>query len=183
MTREKCRTRTLLPHRSGPPLNACRRIVHEGINPDADTGAILTPIYQSTTYIQGAPPPSILCVPSLQACTAQLASGAAGPQQAGCAGSSAARPAPPDPGAHAAPAPAESIEQYLEKGFSYARTGNPTVTAQADTRAPRPPYGTYGRRVPASRVVYVRTGGAGQLTPGPHALATRPSLGRTRELP
>ena len=35
-----------------------RRIVHEGVTPDADTGAILTPIYQSTTYIQGAPPPA-----------------------------------------------------------------------------------------------------------------------------
>ena len=44
------------------------------VSPDADTGAILTPIYQSTTYIQ------------------------------------------------------ESIEEYLDKGFSYARTGNPTVT-------------------------------------------------------
>ena len=87
------------------------------------------------------------------------------------------RPAPPDPGAHAAHAPAESIEQYLEKGFSYARTGNPTVAAQADSCAPRPPYGTYGRRVPASRFVYVPEA-QGSLPPGPHALATRPSLGR-----
>mmetsp|Transcript_23946 Transcript_23946/g.57197 ORF Transcript_23946/g.57197 Transcript_23946/m.57197 type:complete len:425 (-) Transcript_23946:256-1530(-) len=50
------------------------RLVHEGITPDAMSGAILTPIYQSTTYIQ------------------------------------------------------DSIEEYLDKGFSYARTGNPTVT-------------------------------------------------------
>jgi len=51
------------------------KLVHAGVNPDPVTGAILTPIYQSTTYIQ------------------------------------------------------ESVDQYLEKGFSYARTNNPTVTA------------------------------------------------------
>jgi len=51
------------------------KIVHAGVNPDPITGAILTPIYQSTTYIQ------------------------------------------------------DSIEQYLDKGYSYARTTNPTVTA------------------------------------------------------
>jgi cystathionine beta-lyase/cystathionine gamma-synthase len=51
------------------------KLVHEGVNPDPVSGAILTPIYQSTTYIQ------------------------------------------------------DSIEDYLGKGFSYARTNNPTVTA------------------------------------------------------
>ena len=36
---------------------------------------------------------------------------------------------PPTPAyPHAVCAAADSIEQYLEKGFSYARTGNPTVT-------------------------------------------------------
>mmetsp|Transcript_20533 Transcript_20533/g.42018 ORF Transcript_20533/g.42018 Transcript_20533/m.42018 type:complete len:424 (-) Transcript_20533:201-1472(-) len=50
------------------------KLVHQGVNPDPISGAILTPIYQSTTYIQ------------------------------------------------------DSIEEYLGKGFSYARTGNPTVT-------------------------------------------------------
>lgn len=48
--------------------------MHAGVNPDPISGAILTPIYQSTTYIQ------------------------------------------------------DSIEQYLEKGYSYSRTNNPTVT-------------------------------------------------------
>lgn len=51
------------------------REIHAGVTPDPVTGAILTPIYQSTTYVQ------------------------------------------------------ESVDQYLEKGFSYSRSGNPTVTA------------------------------------------------------
>ena len=51
------------------------REVHAGVEPDPVTGAILTPIYQSTTYVQ------------------------------------------------------ESVDRYLEKGYSYSRSGNPTVTA------------------------------------------------------
>jgi cystathionine gamma-lyase len=49
--------------------------VHAGVTPDPITGAILTPIYQSTTFVQ------------------------------------------------------ESVDQYLSKGFSYSRSGNPTVRA------------------------------------------------------
>jgi len=49
--------------------------IHAGQRPDPRTGAILTPIYQSTTYVQ------------------------------------------------------ESVDKYLEKGFSYSRTANPTVQA------------------------------------------------------
>lgn len=51
------------------------REVRAGVRPDPVTGAILTPIYQTTTYVQ------------------------------------------------------ESVDQYLEKGYSYSRSGNPTVTA------------------------------------------------------
>ena len=51
------------------------REVRAGVKPDPVTGAILTPIYQTTTYVQ------------------------------------------------------ESVDQYLEKGYSYSRSGNPTVTA------------------------------------------------------
>ncbi len=54
------------------------REVHAGVRPDPVTGAILTPIYQTTTYVQ------------------------------------------------------ESVDRYLEKGFSYSRSGNPTVTALED---------------------------------------------------
>jgi cystathionine gamma-lyase len=51
------------------------REVHAGVTPDPVTGAILTPIYQTTTYVQ------------------------------------------------------ESVDQYLEKGYSYSRSSNPTVVA------------------------------------------------------
>ena len=51
------------------------REVHAGVSPDPVTGAILTPIYQSTTYVQ------------------------------------------------------ESVEDYMSKGYSYSRSGNPTVVA------------------------------------------------------
>jgi cystathionine beta-lyase/cystathionine gamma-synthase len=49
--------------------------IHAGIRPDPTTGAILTPIYQTTTYVQ------------------------------------------------------PSVDEYLSKGYSYSRSGNPTVRA------------------------------------------------------
>jgi cystathionine beta-lyase/cystathionine gamma-synthase len=49
--------------------------IHAGVVPDPVSGSILTPIYQSTTFVQ------------------------------------------------------ESVDQYLSKGFSYSRSGNPTVRA------------------------------------------------------
>lgn len=49
--------------------------IHEGVTPDPITGAILTPIYQSTTFVQ------------------------------------------------------DSVDDYMGKGYSYARAGNPTVRA------------------------------------------------------
>ena len=49
--------------------------IHAGVTPDPTTGAILTPIFQSTTFVQ------------------------------------------------------ESVDSYLSKGFSYSRSGNPTVRA------------------------------------------------------
>ena len=51
------------------------RQIHAGITPDPLTGSILTPIYQSTTYVQ------------------------------------------------------ESVDDYMAKGYSYSRSGNPTVVA------------------------------------------------------
>ena len=51
------------------------RQIHEGIEPDPTTGAILTPIHQSTTFVQ------------------------------------------------------PSVDRYMEKGFTYSRSGNPTVRA------------------------------------------------------
>ena len=49
--------------------------IHAGVTPDTVSGSILTPIYQSTTFVQ------------------------------------------------------ESVDKYLSKGFSYSRSGNPTVRA------------------------------------------------------
>ncbi|MDP9494686.1 MAG: PLP-dependent aspartate aminotransferase family protein [Actinomycetota bacterium] len=49
--------------------------IHAGVSPDPTTGAILTPIHQSTTFVQ------------------------------------------------------ESVDDYMAKGFSYSRAGNPTVRA------------------------------------------------------
>ena len=50
------------------------KIVHGGIQPCKETGAILTPVYLSTTFVQ------------------------------------------------------DSVDRYLEKGYSYSRTNNPTVS-------------------------------------------------------
>jgi cystathionine gamma-lyase len=52
--------------------------IHEGVTPDPLTGSILTPIYQTTTYVQ------------------------------------------------------DSVDEYLAKGYSYSRSGNPTVRALED---------------------------------------------------
>jgi cystathionine beta-lyase/cystathionine gamma-synthase len=52
--------------------------IHDGVTPDPVTGSILTPIYQTTTYVQ------------------------------------------------------DSVDEYLAKGYSYSRSGNPTVTALED---------------------------------------------------
>jgi len=49
--------------------------IHAGVTPDPQTGAILTPIFQSTTFVQ------------------------------------------------------DSVDEYLAKGYSYSRSGNPTVRA------------------------------------------------------
>lgn len=51
------------------------RQIHAGVEPDPVTGSILTPIYQTTTYVQ------------------------------------------------------ESVDKYLSRGYSYSRSGNPTVHA------------------------------------------------------
>ena len=51
------------------------RQIHSGVTPDPATGSILTPIYQTTTYVQ------------------------------------------------------PSVDEYLSKGYSYSRSGNPTVRA------------------------------------------------------
>jgi cystathionine gamma-lyase len=56
-----------------PDVSLDTQIVHGGITPDEKTGAILTPVYMSTTFVQ------------------------------------------------------ESVEKYMDSGYSYSRTNNPTV--------------------------------------------------------
>lgn len=57
------------------PMGFRTKQIHEGVTPDPTTGAILTPIHQSTTFVQ------------------------------------------------------DSVDQYMGKGYSYSRGGNPTVRA------------------------------------------------------
>ena len=56
-----------------PNVSMDTEVVHGGVNPDEKTGAILTPVYLSTTFVQ------------------------------------------------------EAVDKYLDKGYSYSRTANPTV--------------------------------------------------------
>ena len=62
-----------------------------------------------------------------------------------------------------------SILNTLWNKYWIATLSASPVRSRADTYAPRPPLGTYGLRVPASRVVYVPDAQGG-LPPGPHAL-------------
>ena len=73
-----------------------------------------------------------------------------------------------------------SILNTLWNKYWIATLSASPVRSRADTYAPRPPLGTHGLRVPASRVVYVPEAQGG-LPPGPHVLyvlGTRASLGR-----
>ena len=36
-------------------LSECTKYVHAGMHPDPSTGAIMTPIYQTSTYVQSSP--------------------------------------------------------------------------------------------------------------------------------
>ena len=97
--------------------------MHAGVSPDPISGAILTPIFQSTTYIQ------------------------------------------------------DSIEQYLDKGYSYARTNNPTVTvlenkiAELEGGAGAACFGT-GMAATISVV-------SGMMNAGDHCVITNCSYGGT----
>jgi cystathionine beta-lyase/cystathionine gamma-synthase len=57
------------------PMGFTTKQIHAGVSPDPATGSILTPVYQTTTFVQ------------------------------------------------------DSVERYLAKGYSYSRSGNPTVRA------------------------------------------------------
>ena len=100
--------------------------IHAGVTPDPTTGAILTPIYQSTTFVQ------------------------------------------------------ESVDTYMAKGYTYSRSGNPTVRALenkltaleggADTTC----YGTGMSAVTCTMLAF--------LSSGDHALISDVAYGGTYRL-
>jgi len=100
--------------------------IHAGVTPDPVTGAILTPIYQSTTFVQ------------------------------------------------------ESVDQYLSKGFSYSRSGNPTVRAleqKIATLENGVGCTCYGTGMAAEQVVLQAT-----LSAGDHAIVSDVCYGGTYRL-
>ena len=100
--------------------------VHAGVTPDPVTGAILTPIYQSTTFVQ------------------------------------------------------DSVDQYLSKGFSYSRSGNPTVRAlEQKIAALENGVGCtcYSTGMAAEQVVFQAT-----LSAGDHAIVSDVAYGGTYRL-
>jgi cystathionine gamma-lyase len=100
--------------------------IHAGVTPDPVTGAILTPIYQSTTFVQ------------------------------------------------------ESVDQYLSKGFSYSRSGNPTVKALEQKIAVLEGGAActcYGTGMAAEQAVFQAT-----LSAGDHAIISDVAYGGTYRL-
>jgi cystathionine gamma-lyase len=100
--------------------------IHAGVTPDPVTGAILTPIYQSTTFVQ------------------------------------------------------ESVDQYLSKGFSYSRSGNPTVRALEQKIAALENGAActcYGTGMAAEQAVFQAA-----LSAGDHAIVSDVAYGGTYRL-
>ena len=100
--------------------------IHAGVTPDPATGAILTPIYQTTTYVQ------------------------------------------------------PSVDEYLSKGFSYSRSGNPTVRAlenklaELEGGAECATFGTGMSAVTATMLAF--------LSAGDHAIISDVAYGGTYRL-
>jgi cystathionine beta-lyase/cystathionine gamma-synthase len=102
------------------------RQIHSGVEPDPVTGSILTPIYQTTTYVQ------------------------------------------------------ESVDQYLAKGYSYSRSGNPTVRALENKLADLEGGADctcYGTGMAAIQAVYLAF-----LNAGDHAIVSDVAYGGTYRL-
>lgn len=102
------------------------RQIHSGVEPDPVTGSILTPIYQTTTYVQ------------------------------------------------------ESVDQYLAKGYSYSRSGNPTVRALERKLADLEGGADctcYGTGMAAIQAVYLAF-----LNAGDHAIVSDVAYGGTYRL-
>jgi len=122
----RCKSSAALP-KSGTwidrELGYDTKLVHAAVNPDPISGAILTPIFQSTTYIQ------------------------------------------------------DSIEQYLEKGYSYSRTNNPTVTTLENKIATLE--GGYGAACFGTGMAATIAVVSGTMKAGDHCVITNCSYGGT----
>jgi cystathionine gamma-lyase len=104
-------------------LGYSTKLVHAAVDPDPVTGAILTPIVQSTTFIQ------------------------------------------------------ESIEQYLDRGYSYSRTNNPTVTTLENKIAILE--GGYGAACFGTGMAATIAVVSGMMQAGDHCVITDCSYGGT----
>ena len=102
------------------------RLVHGGTSPDKETGAILTPITMSTTFVQ------------------------------------------------------ESVDQYLAKGYSYSRSGNPTVAAYE--RRLTAVEGGVGAAAFSTGMAATATSICAFMKAGDHAVITECSYGGTNRI-
>ena len=101
-------------------------LVHGGVEPDPRTGAVLSPIFYSTTFVQ------------------------------------------------------ESVEKYLEKGFSYSRSGNPTVRA-LEERIAKLENGV-GATCVSTGMAATTTVIAGTMNAGDHCVISDCSYGGTNRI-
>ena len=100
--------------------------VHAGVVPDERTGAVLTPIFYSTTFVQ------------------------------------------------------ESVEKYLEKGYSYSRSGNPTVKALEERIATLE--NGYGATCVSTGMAATTTVICGTMNAGDHCVISDRSYGGTNRI-
>ena len=100
--------------------------VHGGVEPDPRTGAVLTPIFYSTTFIQ------------------------------------------------------ESVDKYLEKGYSYSRSGNPTVRALEERIAGLE--NGYGATCVSTGMAATTTVIMGTMNAGDHCVISDCSYGGTNRI-
>jgi len=110
----------------GAQLGPATIAVHAGVAPDEETGAILTPIYQSTTFVQ------------------------------------------------------ESVDSYLGKGFSYSRSGNPTVRS-LETKIAALENG-HGAIAVATGMAAVTTTISGTMKTGDHCVISNCTYGGTNRI-
>mmetsp|Transcript_46381 Transcript_46381/g.68478 ORF Transcript_46381/g.68478 Transcript_46381/m.68478 type:complete len:423 (-) Transcript_46381:134-1402(-) len=109
-----------------PDVSVDTQLVHGGVCPDPKSGAILTPVYLSTTFVQ------------------------------------------------------ESVDKYLEKGYSYSRTANPTVSMLEEKVALIE--GGYGSIVVSTGMAATASCINAFMSAGDHCVMTNCSYGGTNRI-